>query len=246
MDLLKRLTGSPPANQTAHKARKEKHNENYPGNEAAYWHDRFTRQSGELAAPGHSGLDETDNQRDYRIKREFFRRHLPRVAPAARADGRPARLLDAGCGPGVMVPVWLELGYDLTGIDFAPAAVDACTRRFAGSAAFRVNPLDTTPEDAPFDAVVCVDVLFHVVRDNAWEDALRTLAAATAPRGTLVIQESLDPNRRRSRHVRWRSRDDYRHALARNAMHIDEHQLYHLPAEDTDKDVLVCRHDPQN
>lgn len=229
MSLLKKLTGQSADDKPA-----------YEGREADYWDERFEARAGELRAPGHSGLDEAANRRDYDRKRAFFQRHMHRWAPP-RIDGQPARLLDAGCGPATFTETWLELGYAVTGIDFSKAAIDAAEAAVGDQAEFLVNPLDTTPPGAPFDAVVCVDVLFHVVRDDAWHAAMRTFANCTRDGAPLIIQEMLDPTRRKSRHVRWRTRAEYTAALNPLGLTLEEHQLYRLEEENADKDLLVFR-----
>lgn len=232
MSLLKRIAA----------ARSSAKKPEYEGREPEYWERRFAASGGALAAPGHSGLDEHANAANYNEKRAFFRRHLPRWAPPADNEGRPASLLDAGCGPGVLSGVWIELGYRVTGIDFSPSAVGLARDRHGDAAAFEVGQLEHAPgaSGAPFDAAVCIDVLFHVVRTEAWRAALRGLTRAVGG-GPLIIQETLDPSQRRSKHVRWRARDEYRIALAELGFVIHEHQVYRLDAEGVDKHVLVCR-----
>jgi 2-polyprenyl-3-methyl-5-hydroxy-6-metoxy-1,4-benzoquinol methylase len=140
-----------------------------------------------------------------------------------------------------MTETWLELGYAVTGVDFAQTAVDAAAAHYGDRARFLLAGLDAVPPGAPYNLVVCIDVLFHVVRDHAWLAALRAMRDAADPAGPVIIQESLDPTQRASRHVRWRSRAEYAAALADLGMRIDEHQVYHLDGEDADKHVLVCR-----
>ena len=107
-------------------------------------------------------------------------RHL-----AGRPAGAPrALILDAGCGPGGLTARLLGRGR-VVGLDRSPLALE-----FAGTHAgvplvqAGVEALPLRP--ATFDAVVCLDVLYHraVPDDRA---ALAQLAAACRPGGVLLV-----------------------------------------------------------
>jgi SAM-dependent methyltransferase len=75
------------------------------------------------------------------------------------ASGSIQRVLEIGCGAGNASVMLAERGYEVTGIDIAPTAIDWATVRAksaAANASFRVdNVLDlATCKDAEFDAVV--------------------------------------------------------------------------------------------
>jgi SAM-dependent methyltransferase len=75
--------------------------------------------------------------------------------------GHPAgRLLEIGCGSGAMLKGFEDLGWKTEGIDFDPAAVDACHRR-----GLRVNLGTLEARHYPsnsFDAVILSHVIEHV------------------------------------------------------------------------------------
>ncbi|MGP1346923.1 MAG: class I SAM-dependent methyltransferase [Phycisphaerales bacterium] len=214
----------------------------YVGREAEYWDERFASQPGALRGPGHSALDEDANVANYEEKRAFLARHLPRWAPARRPNGSAARLLDAGCGPGAFLGTWLELGYEVSGLDFSPSAIESARVRHGDRVSLHVGRLEGTAPGAAYDIVVCVDVLFHVVSDDAWQSAVGMLARSCARDGVLVIQEGLDQPMRPSRHVRGRTRAEYARAFESAGMFIDEHHRHYLAIEGALKDVLVLRH----
>ena len=87
------------------------------------------------------------------------------------------RIFDAGCGGGRNLVYFLRNGYDVSGNDRDPAAVDA-VRQLAGTLSpgrqhdFRVEPIEATSfPDACFDVVMASAVL-HFARDGAHFDAL--------------------------------------------------------------------------
>jgi tellurite methyltransferase len=87
-------------------------------------------------------------------------------------------LLDAGCGGGRNLVWFLRGGYEVSGVDENPAAVEQ-VRRLASSLAphlppesFQVADLADLPlPDARFDAVLCSAVL-HFARDEAHFDRM--------------------------------------------------------------------------
>jgi methionine biosynthesis protein MetW len=108
-----------------------------------------------------------------------------RLLLEAVPDG--ARTLDVGCAGGYLAVVLRERGGSVLGLEADPVAADAARRR-------GVEVVEGSAEDpaaraelrsrGPFDALVCGDVLEHLV--DPWT-ALRELAALLRPGGTAAI-----------------------------------------------------------
>ena len=109
---------------------------------------------------------------------------------AARACGRceGLRVLDVGCGGGLICEPLARLGARVTGLDPAPENIEAARRHAAGQGldidyrAARVE--DLAAEGAPFDAVVCLEVVEHVPDVGAF---LKTCAALVRPGGLMLL-----------------------------------------------------------
>jgi 2-polyprenyl-3-methyl-5-hydroxy-6-metoxy-1,4-benzoquinol methylase len=153
-----------------------------------------------------------------------------------------ATVLDAGCGSGYFTLRLVERGHRVTASDFSSAALEQ-TRRRCGRRTVRVVHCavdDLEPDEVGrFDAVFCVDVLFHIVDDERWLASVEALSRVVAPGGLLVVQEHLESEGSRlqspGNHVRWRTAADYERALG-SMPHISS---YELPGEQTRKDLLV-------
>jgi SAM-dependent methyltransferase len=108
--------------------------------------------------------------------------------PAALA---PGRALDLGCGTGTNVRYLAEHGWDATGVDAEPIALDAARAKVAGLAGARVIPGDVAglPAlglDGPFDLVLDIGC-FHSIersRRGAYADGV---AALTRPGATMFV-----------------------------------------------------------
>lgn len=205
-----------------------------------YWERRHRAHGTSLRGVGSIGLAEDANKRDYDAKWA----HLGPVLDQLRTTGATT-LLDAGCGIGHFSRLAHGLGYDVTGVDFSPRAVEIA-RDVASPPGlrFRVGKLAELPSAPASDVVMCVDVLFHIIDDREWATTVTALAEAVGGTGSLVIQEHLVAQREPvspdgRRHTRWRTLADYRDVLA--GWRLVEHLPYELPevpAEQT-KDVLV-------
>ncbi|MDH3708111.1 MAG: class I SAM-dependent methyltransferase [Acidimicrobiia bacterium] len=202
-----------------------------------YWDQRHATQGESLDGVGQIGLGHAANLADYNEKWHHLAGALDRCAvdPMGRA-------LDAGCGIGFLTERLRLRGHLVSGIDFSQEALVMARQRLGGGVPLEVQPLDQPVSGAPFDLVMCVDVLFHIVDDDVWRATVANLAHSCEPDGTLMIQEHLVEAEATASHVRWRTLAEYREVLAGWEL-LDQHS-YRLPQADTTKDILVWRRTP--
>lgn len=93
------------------------------------------------------------------------------------------RVLEAGCGLGTFSPGIAARARELWVLDRDPAALAAAVTRVPGARRIR-HDLERPLPVSGFDTVVALSVLEHLEDDAA---ALRHLAAALAPGGTLLL-----------------------------------------------------------
>jgi SAM-dependent methyltransferase len=107
------------------------------------------------------------------------------------ARGRPLRILDAGCGDGLLS---LALGkrhprWNIVGVDRREDLLEGARARAAarglGNVRFLAGDLTRALPESGFDAVVSLEVLEEVPDDRR---ALEVMAAALRPGGMLVLQ----------------------------------------------------------
>jgi 2-polyprenyl-3-methyl-5-hydroxy-6-metoxy-1,4-benzoquinol methylase len=107
---------------------------------------------------------------EYRVQRFGSERVTLMHAQLRLPDGRAPRYLDVGCSTGFVVEAARDAGWQATGIDLSPSAVEyGCSRGLD----LRVAALEnTTFAPRSFDAVSLFDVLEHLI------DPVRTLKLA--------------------------------------------------------------------
>ena len=100
-----------------------------------------------------------------------------------------ARILDYGCGSGVLAHKLHAAGYEVTGVDASEKMVEqargsAPSRATPGLTFRHIDP-DTWPDTADhYDAIVCSSVLEYV---DDQDGMLRKLSSRLAPGGKLII-----------------------------------------------------------
>ncbi len=102
----------------------------------------------------------------------------------------PGRLLDLGCGTGWTSLFFARRGYDVTGVDIAPAMIDVAEELRRQHDEDNLRFLEADYEelafDRDFDAAVFFDSLHHAVDE---EQALRAAYRALRPGGVCVTTE---------------------------------------------------------
>lgn len=208
-----------------------------PINPRSYWESRHKELKGQLSAPGHLGLDEQENLRNYEDKRQAIQEVLEVIV----ADREAAlELLDAGCGTGAFFQLYQSLGFNVTGVDFSKSALIEAGRY--DGVKLILGDLKSIDTESRFNVIASIDVLFHVLKNEDWLSFLSCALGLLATDGRIVIQEHLVPEEKYegvSRHVHFRTLRQYEEALTEVGLKIHRHVTYELPVEGVSKDILV-------
>ena len=93
----------------------------------------------------------------------------PAVARLAGV-GTGARVLDVGCGLGVMIPIYLDMGAaSVLGVDVSRNMVELASARWSGQPRVEFRAVDAAKLDAPgdFDSVVIYNAYPHIMDRDA-------------------------------------------------------------------------------
>lgn len=202
-----------------------------------YWERRHRTHRGSLKSVGHAALSDEQNSAQYHVKRDRIVAMINRFV----ANPQGKTLLDAGCGIGLLTPTYLQLGFDVTGVDFSATAIEQA-KAAAPGAGFHVSALDTLNLLHRFDVIVVVDVLLHVVDDARWRVSLARLVEHLGRGGVLIVLDWLaDPPPDVTPHCRPRPRDQYERVLGDLGVGIVAHEQFELSVERATKDLLAVQ-----
>jgi SAM-dependent methyltransferase len=102
----------------------------------------------------------------------------------------PAAVLDAGCGTGWLTWMLQRSGYEATGLDVAPRAIELARNNppftETTTPTFDVGDVVSMAYQAQFDAVLFFDALHHVLDEEA---TLRNSLMALRPGGICITSE---------------------------------------------------------
>jgi len=107
---------------------------------------------------------------------------------------RPAsRVLDFGCGTGRLALGMADAGHTVTGVDPAPASLEAARRKPRADSVTWIDGGSSALPEASFDAAVMTShVAQFLVTDDEWTDVFGCLHRALVPGATLVF-DTRDP-----------------------------------------------------
>lgn len=182
-----------------------------------YWEQRFSNGVS-LSTVGWLGLGEAFNSWMYRVRKRIFHK---RVRPYV---SEKSHVLDIGSGTGFYLDCWRELGVrSIAGSDFTEQVRASLAQRFdVPILRFDVGGNDI-PRDRRYDAVSAMDVLFHIVDDDAYARSFVNIASVLVPGGVFIFTENfLHTGPIRAAHQVSRSLDEITEHVRRAGFDIIE------------------------
>ena len=157
---------------------------------SSYWEDRarlFAAEGDGLAAVCSYGMPEFYNRMIH------FNQRLA-LAPWCRVSPG-TRVLDVGCGVGRWSRLLACRGAHVTGIDLSPTMIKEARRRAASAGIdsrcrFLVQDIAQLDAGPPYDLVLGVTVLQHILDPSALRAAVRRLASHLGASGRMVMLEA--------------------------------------------------------
>jgi SAM-dependent methyltransferase len=153
-----------------------------------YWEDRLEKVFS-LHGVGYAGLGIGFNRWMYKVRKHVFKREIGKHVPITAAS----KILDIGCGTGFYIDRWKDAGArDITGLDITNAVISNCSKKYP-QYRFVKEDIGENSLAAPlgtFDVISAFDVLFHIVDEQRFVNALRNIASLAKPDGMFVMSDN--------------------------------------------------------
>jgi len=181
----------------------------------AYWIERHENFRGDPRSVGNMGRSVEEN-----LKGE--NRLISAVELAAKDIKPLGSVLDVGCGYGRVASCFCNAGIDYTGIDVAPAAIQAARSREPRGHFILGSALEIGIEKK-FDLICVLYVFVHFVDEEDWLALVRRLCGLLNPEGSLLVADQFpEIERRPNRHVCQRPLSRYETVLKTSGLRRDD------------------------
>jgi len=185
---------------------------------SAYWKDRL-EQRFDLTGVGFKRRSAAYNRWVYRVRTDLlddlFERH------EWSSEGKA--VLDVGCGTGYFIDHWSKRqARPIVGVDVTEVSVERLTERFP-EAEFECADI-TAPDltlNGTFDYISVFDVLYHVVDDRRFEQAVQNLSRLCRPGSKVIITDMFGERTVKVvKHVRNRSLTSYTEIFSKKGFRL--------------------------
>lgn len=146
-----------------------------------YWEARLTKRTN-IEGVGYLKLGIAFNNWTYRVRKFAFKKQIHDL----KLNPAEWNVIDLGSGIGFYISLWKELkAKSITGADLTEVAYKELKIKFPENNFYRIDLGENLPDYFPkgFDAVSCMDVLFHIVDDTRFEKAVSNIASILKPGG---------------------------------------------------------------
>lgn len=112
---------------------------------------------------------------------------------ASRPAPSDAQVLDIGSGAGHWIDFFLDVfrARRVVGVEISRSAAEALRSKYEGVDRVRIVEGDISSADfdlkQEFDIISAIGVMFHIVDDRAWEEAVMNVGKHLGPTGTAVV-----------------------------------------------------------
>ena len=143
----------------------------------------------DLQGVGYIGLGEYYNSWLYRVRRHVFFRKIKAIG----LDFANIDILDVGSGTGFYIERWSDLGgQNIVGVDLTQIAVERLKEKYPKYKFYQIDiGNDVQPiAHQSYDVISAFDILFHIVDDRQYEQAIDNIYSLLKPGGFFVFSEN--------------------------------------------------------
>ena len=183
-----------------------------------YWQERLS-QCFNLTGAGCIALGPFYNVHLYKARLKALEQGMATVGRSFKGS----TVLEIGCGTGFYTEYCAHQGVrDYVGLDIASVSIHTLQRRFPHFKFIQADVSnDTFPDIESFDIILAADVLFHIVSNEAFKQALQNLFLHLNLGGLLIVSDLFPPNTIRvAPHVCFHSMSEYSYLFDQHQMRI--------------------------
>jgi SAM-dependent methyltransferase len=185
----------------------------------AYWRGRHEQYRLNPQGVGNAAYDVAKNDLIYEAMDAYVANLVLQLHKSA-----PVRVLDLGCGTGMLAGAFLRTGCEYTGFDISETAVNLARSKYPAGR-FEVGNIADLPISGPFDIVIERTVFIHLVEDAYWKSVIREVARLLATDGVFIVMDQLPLSQAEApataAHVKFRLYTEYAEALAKHSLQFD-------------------------
>ncbi|MCB0402199.1 MAG: class I SAM-dependent methyltransferase [Flavobacteriales bacterium] len=156
-------------------------------NPQSYWEERL-EENFNLHGVGDISLGVNYNNYLYKIRKYAFHKVMKRL----KVNFTDKAILDIGSGTGFYIERWKELHVkSITGSDFTNVVVKNLSERFPDSRFIQMDAGEKIQDPQPqYDFISAFDVLFHIVEDERFDQAIKNIHGLLNEQGYFVISDN--------------------------------------------------------
>lgn len=175
-----------------------------------YWNERL-KSNFNLVGVGDISMGMAYNKLSYAVTRIGLHRIFNKYC-----DNKNGKVLDIGSGIGFIVNSWLQAGYNnVDGSDISSYAVEQLKQNYPQHSFYDLDIAQGIEvlKDNKYDYITCASVLYHIVDNDNWQNALINIRKAMNKDGIFIFSEGFPTVDFDITHQVSRSREVYTAAL---------------------------------
>lgn len=132
-------------------------------------------------------FDEIAHEYDESLPPHVVEHYLAKRVDFVRKVMPAGKILDVGCGTGVLAGRLAAAGYEVTGVDPSAGMLEHVSQSGAGVEAVLGDATELPFDDGTFDLTMCVAVMHHVADPEAVHRSLGEMVRVTRPGGLVLV-----------------------------------------------------------
>ncbi|MFH1359467.1 MAG: glycosyltransferase [Candidatus Omnitrophota bacterium] len=183
-----------------------------------YWEERLQNNLS-LSGVGHQNFSLEYNIWMYRARMRI----LDQFLRDNRIDVQGRKILDIGTGTGFYIDYWFKKHpASVVGLDITAKSVDYLRNKYPQYRFMKANiSQENLPLDEKFDVITAFDVLFHIVHDNEFRQAIHNIHQLSHSQTDILIMDNfLKENKEVRFHENDRTLGDYKKILKEHDLEV--------------------------